>query len=37
MRLGKCDAKAGRFTDYAWGNYQSYQLRSCMAEHGQPE
>jgi hypothetical protein len=35
--LRECEAKAGRFTDYAWGNYQSYQLRACMAEHGQPE
>ena len=35
--LRECEAKAGKFTDYAWGNYQSYQLRACMAEHGQLE
>jgi hypothetical protein len=35
--LRECNAVANKFAQYTWGNYQSDQLRACMARHGQPE
>jgi hypothetical protein len=35
--LRECNAVANKFAQYTWGNYQSDQLRACMAMHGQPE
>jgi hypothetical protein len=35
--LRQCNEAARKFLDYTWGDFQSYQMRACMSEHGQPE
>ena len=35
--LRQCNAKARTFAHYLWGNYQDYQYRACMAQHGETE
>ena len=35
--LRECNKEASKFLEYTWGDFQSYQRRACMAEHGQPE
>jgi hypothetical protein len=35
--LQECNKEASKFLEYTWGEFQSYQRRACMAEHGQPE
>ena len=32
-----CSTKSAAFLLYAWGDFQLYVYRACMAEHGQPE
>jgi len=35
--LRECNDQAGKFLEYTWGDFASYQRRACMAEHGQSE
>ena len=35
--LRKCNANAGKFLHYLWGNYQDYQYRACMYQHSATE
>jgi hypothetical protein len=32
-----CSERAARWPEYVWGNMESYQYRTCMYEHQQPE
>ena len=31
------DAKAGKYKQYVWGDYEIDKYRACMAKHGQEE
>jgi hypothetical protein len=33
----ECSALAAPYREYTWGNYEIYQYRACMAQHGQVE
>jgi hypothetical protein len=35
--LQECNARAEKYLQHTWGNYQLYVYRACMAEHGQAE
>jgi hypothetical protein len=35
--IRECSALAARYSEYTWGNFEIYQYRSCMAQHGQVE
>ena len=32
-----CDAQAGKYKQYVWGDYEIDVYRACMAQHGQQE
>jgi len=33
----ECSALAAPYREYTWGNFEIYQYRACMAQHGQVE
>jgi hypothetical protein len=35
--LRDCSVLAAPYREYTWGNFEIYQYRSCMAQHGQAE
>jgi hypothetical protein len=35
--IRQCATLAAPYKQTTWGNYESYQYRSCMAQHGQVE
>jgi len=32
-----CNAQAGKFKQYVWGDYEIDKYRACMTKHGQME
>jgi hypothetical protein len=35
--IHECSVRAGKYTEYLWGDFELYVYRACMAEHGRRE